>query len=380
MNAYFTETGSPPGTDRGALIFEAFDAYAGSTRSDAKLLANLHDIVTVANHDPTGRGGFAAQMEGFYACAMAVVSKTPRIWNAIPSADKAKHNLLMKGLTISAAYLSSSKNPYIAGKLSGAKEMTGRQDYPITGSPNFLNGTHMIMIAAATYFGPSQVNSMLNSFDANALTSFRQALKANNLRNMEKVFLLTANGAPAAATLISAIKNWESGKFGRGVNDPFGLWVDTVDYAHKKTISAGLNNGAGVTAPNGTQRGRIVAGAAGLPNKGATGMLVGFATSDAEGLRSAAQYAIFDARPSLYALATLIAVGHIDRSNATAQAAIAKMNRGWTDIKYKTDNGYLDYSHAGLSGPNSNWPGNPTRWGIAQNMGLMRILKVWADN
>lgn len=379
-NAYFTADGSwHPGLDSGALIFEAMDAYSGSTRSDAKLLANLRYIVSTANRDPSGRGGFSAQMEAFYACAVAVASKTPRIWNKVSSADKVKHDLLMKGLTISSAYLSSSTNHYIANRLNNAKAMSGQEDYPRTGSPNFLNGPHAIMIAAATYFGPAQVNSMLNGFNANALTAFRQALVAQNLRNMEKVFRLTATGAPTAAQLISATKNWKSGKFNKGIDDPFGLWVGTVNYAHSKNIMSGINNGAGVVGPGNKIRGRIVSGAAGLPNKGLSGMIHGFAGADASGQRSSAQYAIFDARPSLYALGALIAGGYLDRSNSSTQASLAKMNRGWIDLKYKTDNGYLDYSHAGLKGPNSNWPGNPTRWGIAQNMGLMRVMMAWVN-
>ena len=375
----FANDASGPSVDAGQAVYHAWNSWAGDTSTDAFLLQCLHNVVSKAGTDPMAAGGFTAQVDTWYLGALAIASKTERVWNGISASDKAKHDLLALGIAVSSAYCSSSTNPQLAGwtpgktGYAGVKAMRGQPDFPLTGLPNYSNAPYANLICASTYFGSGNtLTSMLNSFN---LASFRTSLSSAGLRNMAQTFALTMSGAPTATQLVSSIKNYRGIKHTRDLSNLQTLWIDMANYVYSRTINAGLEPPIMV---GGVRRGYIASNAAGLPNRGQVGMIYEFDGSDAEGLRSSAQYAMLGARATTIALAAMAASGQLNKSDVAFKTAAGKFSRAWIDLKYKTVNGYNDYSHAGKTGPNSDWrntSAQDTRWGFKQNFGLADVLQ-----
>ena len=74
-------------------------------------------------------------------------------------------------------------------------------------------------------------------------------------------------------------------------------------------------------------------------------MLLEFASYDAEGNRSSIGYAYHGFRPNLVSHLILVTAGGW-KKGAQADECFTRMNIGITDLFYKLDRGYLEYSHA----------------------------------
>ena len=161
----------------------------------------------------------------------------------------------------------------------------------------------------------------------------------------------------------AAIRNWKNQGF--GIADITGLFVHEANFTAGRTIEPGYNNGAGVAG-----RGKIMAGAAGLPNKGQVGMYHEFDSSDAGGVRSSASYVMFGARVILNWALVLGVAGLLDRKAANVQAMRERLDRAQIDLKYKSDHGYLSYSKGGEGSNNENWTSAlDDQWGWSYTFG-----------
>jgi hypothetical protein len=87
------------GANGGAPVVLALAAMSGDARADARLLEQMRYTLTGGN-DITANGGYPAQHERNATAMFALSKRTPRIWNQLSVAEKARVDLLMKAALV----------------------------------------------------------------------------------------------------------------------------------------------------------------------------------------------------------------------------------------------------------------------------------------
>ncbi len=207
------------------------------------------------------------------------------------------------------------------------------------------------VLACIPYFGG--VKQVLDILDGYSHAALRTTLGNLGLTNTKTSWdgAFTVSGAPSATTIQNAIGGFKY--YGLSLNDIQAIVETEADNMWNKTISPGLNNGAGIYDPaKKEQRGLMISGAGSLPNKGATAMAQELDGQDADGKRSAMTYAVGGARCELIYMCVLAATGYLSRDMKNMSSLMSRMDKGYTDLIAKTDGGYKSYSKGG--GGNSN--------------------------
>jgi hypothetical protein len=321
----------------GASITLAVASYAGNTTADARLLQQIRHTLTAGN-EPCANGGYPAQHERHVTGMFAIVRQTPRIWDQLSAAEKSKIDLVMKATFVASAFTTSNNNPYV---------LAGSQQYSLDGdsnlnrdwNPNYREGMLGGVLVGMVYFGgPVAADAVLKNYSH---AQFVAQLSSNGLPNTYQVFNWKAANpslpAPTGSQIESAVRNYRC--YNSGLAEYSALYVSLVNDTYGKNVNAGLNDGAGI---NGA--GKIYAGAAGLPNLGAPGMLKEFDSIDGGGNRSSLLYAWDGYRPHQTNQLVMIIGGFWQKGSAIADAAVARQKIGNTDLFYKLSQGYIDYS------------------------------------
>ena len=144
--------------------------------------------------------------------------------------------------------------------------------------------------------------------------------------------------ATAGKTIAANVKNFHF--HDHDLSDLFELYARLTMRTYSAKVAAGLNNGNGIDGAA-----KIASGADQLPNLGKDGMLLEFASTDAEGSRSSIGYAYHGFRPNLVTHLVLIAADGW-KKGAKADECLTRLNIGITDLFYKLEHGYFEYSHA----------------------------------
>lgn len=327
----------------GASVALAVAAYAGNTTADARLLQQIRHTLT-AGKEICANGGYPAQHERHVTGMFAIVKQTPRIWNQLTTAEKTKIDLIMKAAFIASAFTTANNNPYI---------LAGTQQYSLDGddglnrawNPNYREGMVGGVLVGMAYFGgPTAANAILNNYNH---AQFLTELNANGLPNIYQVFNWKAanpsSGAPTGTMIQNAVKNYVY--FGSSLTGYMDIYYSLLADTYGTNVNAGLNNGVGI---NGA--GKIVSGAATLPNPGAAGMLKEFDSIDGAGARSSIHYAYDGYRPHQTNQLVLIICGFWQSGTTLTNTSVARMNIGNTDLWYKFEKGYSNYSSGGARG------------------------------
>jgi hypothetical protein len=198
-----------------------------------------------------------------------------------------------------------------------------------------------MLLVGASYFGSgAAAQAVLDGYDPAA---FLAELRAAGFTNMAATFSWLADhpssGAPAPAAVAAAVRGHRY--HGLALTQPTDiLWRLTAD-TYGERVNCGLNGGAGIGGA-----GMIVSGCAGLPNKGAVGMLKEFDSGDAGGARSSGLYSHDGYRVNLVNHLSLLVAG-LWQPGATASNVAGRLRIGVPDLWYKVDRGYRDYSKGG---------------------------------
>jgi len=317
----------------GASIVLAVAAYAGNESADPRLLEQIRlglkgDSCICAN------GGYPTQHERHTTGMLALAKLTPRVWAKLTDEEKSRIDLVMKAALVGAAYTTAD-----ATNSDGKKPtaLDGDNNLNRGWNPNYREGMVGEMIVGPIYFGPENAAKILDTYDHDA---FVTQLKNAGLTNLYKTFNWKAahpdSPAPTGAQITAAIKNYRYLK--QDLSDPMEIYYGLTIHTYGAKVNAGLNDGKGF---NGA--GMIASGADELPNKGKDGMLLEFDSMDAGGHRSSITYAYDGFRPNLTNHIVLIAGGYW-KNGPKADECLARMNVGITDLFYKLDHGYIDYS------------------------------------
>ncbi|RYD20966.1 MAG: lyase [Verrucomicrobiaceae bacterium] len=343
----------------GASITLAVASHAGNTTADARLLQQIRHTLSL-NNEPCANGGYPAQHELHATGMFAIVKNTPRIWSQITTPEKTKIDLIMKASFVACAFTTSNNNPYLASQRTLDGDFNLNRDW----NPNYREGMLGGVLVGMTYFGgPTAGEAILNSYNH---AEFVAQLKANNLNNAYATFNSRAAGvanAPSGTDIQNGVRNYKY--YNSGLSDFNGIYTALVNDTYGKNVNAGLNNGAGINGG-----GKIVSGADTLPNKGAAGMLKEFDSGDAGGARSSLIYAYDGYRPHQTNQLVLIIGGFWQKGSTTANNAVAKMKIGNTDLAYKIQKGYIDYSKGKV---------NDFRVLFRDNFGSAYVMPLWTD-
>ncbi len=321
----------------GASIALAVASHAGNTSADARLLEQIRHILT-PGREPTANGGYPAQHERHVTGMFVIGKNTPRIWDQLSGAEKARIDLIMKATLVASAFTTSDNNPLISSG-SQQRALDGDGNLNRGWNPNYREGMVGGVLAGMAYFGgPAATATLLGGYDHAA---FVAELDAANLPNLHETFNWKADhpasDAPTAAMIETGVRTYRH--HGLALADYMGIYDRLVNDTYGREVNAGLNGGAGI---NGA--GRIVSGSANLPNPGMPGMLKEFNSVDAGGARSSLHYAYDGYRPHTTNQICLIVSGHWPKGTASANAAVALQNIGNTDMWYKAEMGYIGYA------------------------------------
>ncbi len=351
-NAFFGSTSS----------ILALASWAGNTRTDRRVLAQARFSLE-GDHAPTCEGGYSAQHNLPVFAMFAILRLTPRLWSAMTEPEKAKVDLVMKAGLIATAFTSSDTNPYFLAGQKPEKNLRGRPSWR-SGGPNFRVAALASVQTARVYFGgAAAVDAILNGFDHGA---FEEDLRAAGLSNIAGTFRDQPPPAPTGRQIEEAVRNWTN--HGNHVADHRAMLVRGGRFTFNKTVSTGLNDGAGVKG-----RGRMIAGQDGLPNRGVKGMANEFDTIDAKGKRSSASYVTHGYRVIMNWLGVEMANGTLDRRDPDVRALAAQIDIGVTDLIYKSENGYLSYAKGGPPASNNeDWTAREqaVKWGWSYTFGI----------
>lgn len=308
-------------------------AYNGDASADDRLLEQIRSSLKGTNA-LCGNGGYPTQHERHITGTYALAKLTPRLWAKLSAEEQHKVDLLMKAALVGSAYTTSDASN------EGRKPTTLDADTNLNRgwNPNFREGMIGAMVVGTVYFGGGAgAHKVLDSYNHEA---FVKELKDAGLTNTVEIFTWKEkhpdSDAPDGKTLEQMVKNYRY--LGKDLSDPFEIYYGLTVNTYGGKVNAGLNNGEGVQGA-----GKIAKGADKLPNVGKDGMLLEFMSRDANGPRSAMGYCYDGFRTNLTNHVVLVAGGYWKKGEK-AKEILDRMDVGITDLFYKLENGYIDYS------------------------------------
>jgi hypothetical protein len=335
------------GASGGAPVILGLAALTGETRADARLLEQARYTLTGGN-DISANGGYPAQHERNVTAMFALAKLTPRIWKQFTAAEMEKIDLLMQAALVASAFTTSDTNPYVLGKTQ-QHAIDGDANLNRDWNPNFREGMIGMLLVAPVYFGgAAKVTALLDGYDHNAFVA--QLAKAG-LTNSHETFTWKAahpdSEAPTGEMITKAIRGYRYK--GTPVTDTMTLYGLLTANTYGKNVSCGVNNGEGVTLPDGTKAGLLLSGCDTLPNKGKAGMLLELDSNDANGRRSSTLYAYDGFRVNLVNHLVLLA-GGLWKEGASGSACLSLLQVGIPDLWYKVEHGYRNYAKGHVQG------------------------------
>ncbi len=350
----------------GGSIILALAAAQGNTSADARLLEQIRFNLQ-GDNSITANGGYPTQHERHVTGMYALIRHVPRVWDQLTAKEQHAVDLVMKAALVGAAFTTSDTN-HPAGKKPIA--LDADTNLSRGWNPNFQEGMVGMMIVGTVYFGGGEAaQQVLDTYDHDA---FIADLWDAGLTNIYQTFTWKqanpTSAAPDGKAITEAIKNYRF--MDVALTDPMQLYYMLTVRTYGAKVNAGLNDGAGL---NGS--GMIASGADDLPNKGKPGMLLEFASRDAGGDRSSITYAYDGFRPNLTNQLVLIAGGYWEKG-AKANDCVALLDVGITDLFYKLDHGYKNYSKG--KGSTDVFDSKKPGWNFTMNRSLWDdVLKPW---
>lgn len=323
----------------GWQVVHALAAWSGNTSADAKLLEQIAYNLQGQNAI-SANGGYPTQHELHMTGSYAIVRQTPRLWNdRLTEAQRRTIDLVMKAALVASAYTTADAT-YPAGATVTA--LDGDTNLHRNWNPNYREGMFGALIAATVYFGGvDRVYEILDSYNHAAFVAELENAGLDNIHQTFSGVSLRSNWHPPDGAQIE--RNIRDYRYrNRQLPNPMDLYAELTRNTYGRPVSCGLDDGRGREV-EGVPTGTIVSGCESLPNKGQPGMLLEFASSDANGPRSSISYSYDGFRANLTNHVVTI-VGGYWRPGPLADELLQLLDVGITDLRYKLDRGYRSYS------------------------------------
>lgn len=293
--------------------------------------------------------------------ALAVVRRTPSIWSALTEDEQARVDLIMRGFTALCSFATDDRNDYRTGP-----GMTG--NFCKSWNPNYRIANVANILFSVAYFGsPEAVNEVLATFDYDAYMAKAEAFGFKRwVKRWSTPAFDLPNGerAPGAKELLTrggaAYFGTELGRNGQEIGAPAGIgvgvcapytyhgntldnykaiWEDLLDVCYQggPVVSRYGKN------EDGTYKAYILDGTTSVV-EGQDGMMLEFASGDAQGPRSSCAYTCHDFVMVSAITAALDTLGMYSVNDPANESHIRKMIVGNDDTIYKLEHGYMSYS------------------------------------
>lgn len=333
----------------GAEVLKALNAYCGDTRLDAELLDQIRYLLS-PNRGPTATGGYQDQKQLGVAFTFLLAKQTNRIWKQLTDEERSIIDIDMEAHLYATAFTTKDG---VASPVGVDGDTNHGRDW----NPNHQNGMIGMIIMTALYWGFDDFEAKLSTYNHEA---FLNKLRDKRMSNLLSTFQNLSS--PIPPVIEAGLKRVVNGAIytfhGISERNLLGLLGYVMDRTFSATINCGLNRGSGING-----YGKMVRNCTLLPNVGQSGMLMEFASVDASGQRSSANYSYDSWYPLNYSraalqifdilgidsLPTVINVTESGKSKSMSEI-LDRSHRGIIDLYFKisprTDRGggYLDYS------------------------------------
>ena len=305
------------------------------TYTKDRALEHIRNVISGGKEPMCSNGPYWAH--AILPIAIYMCKNTPAIWNELTPDEISKIDLLMESLAISVNWGYNDENDYSTGL-----DMKG--NFGKGWNPNyrcsFLPG---IMIASFYFDGAENVDKMLSEFDYDA---YMKRLDAAGFTNIKTAW--SASGKElmeqgGAATQVSGA----SGGSGKGVKlafkyqgMPLSDYVGITEHLTKYTYGGVVRDDYGTKGSNAYAS--IMSGSS--PYLGQSGMMLEFCSSDANGIRSDANYCYDSMSIMVPYFAALKLTGKWESDTDRQKAIDSLVEVGTEDLIYKLQQGYQSYS------------------------------------
>jgi len=357
----------------GWQITHALAIRAGNISAEEKLLEqikyNLKGLNTIS-----ANGGYPAQHDLNMTGTYAILRHAPDFWkNKLSKEQRHKIDLIMKAALIASAYTTSDAT---YANDAWPTTICGDNNLNRSWNPNFREGMFGNLLVGTVYFGGvEQIYEILNNYNHE---TFITQLKEAELDNIYETYTWAANHpeseAPSGEKITQNIKDYRF--LEERLKDPFDVYYDLCMRTYDGIVNCGLNDGQGIEV-DGIPTGTIASGCDSLPNKGKLGQLREFNSMDAGGPRSSISYAYSGFRPNL-TNHVVVLIGGYWQPGEKADEILRRMDIGITDLKYKIEHGYRNYSKAHGSTEISDFKNSQWKWSVRTTIPLWeKVLKPY---
>lgn len=327
------------GGSGGWQIIHSLAAWSGNKSADEKLLKQIAYNLEGGN-TITAKGGYPCQHERHMTGTYALLRQSPRFWKGkLTQQQRDKIDLVMKAALVASAYTTSDAS-YANGARPSA--IDGDKNLNRGWNPNFREGMIGALLVATVYYGG--VDKVYEILDHYNHAAFVAQLKEAGLSNIHETFTWKENNpgsvAPSGEEIEKNIRDYRYN--GQRLQEPMEVYYALTKHTYGRKVNCGINDGRGIEV-DGVPTGTLAKGCENLPNKGEDGMLLEFEGVDAGGKRSSIGYAYDGFRPNLTNHLVLL-VGNAWKPGPKADELIRLMDVGITDLVYKLENGYRNYS------------------------------------
>jgi hypothetical protein len=315
-------------------IQPGIQSKAGVPAKD-RALEHIRNLISGGREPHCSNGPFWGH--GAVTSGLTMAKKTPAIWNELREDEKAKVDLVMKSLAISVNWGYNDDNNYPCGlNLAGNFRKSWNPNYRCSYIPGIVN--------AVLYFGsPDGVNEIFTGFDYDR---YMAELNAAGFTNIAAAWSNAGKKLMEEGGSVTA-RDGGTGS-GKGVKMPFvyskaplsdidGIMSSLVQYTYQSKVksSAGIRGGKNYAH---------ILDRTKSPFEGMPGMMYEFASGDANGIRSDAEYCAASFDILVPAIALLKIFGGWDGSTPAQQQMDSLMYVGNEDLIYKLEHGYHSYS------------------------------------
>lgn len=296
-----------------------------------RLLAQARGILAGGNEPNAGCG-----LDGWSHCMIAqaflLMKKTPEVWGALSAEEQARMDWIMRAMAVAGHWGYDDGNDY--------KTTLHADDNSYKGwNPNHRLYL-FVVLAAAEYFGPQELNDIFVSFDYDEYMKKFDEYGFVNIKAVWTCFnwkpILENGGAYISP------KTGKANGTGTGVRHPFTyksipladvaqIYCAAAEYNYSKTVVDGIE-GKSWTLNNGSS-----------PFLGQPGMMLEFDSKDAGGLRSSLSYGNEDFCPYTATLMTLKVLGRWSETERCRNLE-KLMYVGNEDFLYKNKMGFHSYA------------------------------------
>jgi hypothetical protein len=300
-----------------------------------RALVHIRNVISGGKEPHCSNGPFWAHAH--ITSGLTMARKTASIWNALSETEKSRVDLLMKALAISVNWGYNDQNDFPCGlNLAGNFRKSWNPNYRCSYIPGIVN--------AVLYFGSAEtVNAVFTNFDYD---DFMADCTAAGFTNITTTWDNAGKTLMENGGAVTAVNDGGTGS-GIGVKAAFkysnmalsnidGILYNLISYTYQSTVKS-----AAGTAGSG--HAYIIDGTS-SPFQGQRGMLYEFDSSDANGLRSDAEYCAASFGILVPAVTLLKLFGGWDGSTTAQREMDDLMSVGNEDLIYKLEHGYRSWS------------------------------------